>query len=196
MNKLLSIGLISASLIIGGCAGSNSHTQLKKHFMTGFHYLYTDIPEPLEIDLSYLRNDFAYQRPVYSSEQNFAQFDFAKDNIDITIKTLPSSFIVGEGDFQPPQNESDSALIDYIINYSFGRRYPGEESKSTTYKQEKNYGYACIIPKNSSSLNCEAITITQKRSIVAIEFYSNRDSESKVMEWLIEAIESVKPVGN
>ncbi|SHL05374.1 hypothetical protein [Fibrobacter sp. UWB12] len=196
MNKLLSIGFISATLIISGCASSNSHTQLKKYFLTGFHYVYTDIPEPLEMDLSYLRNEFAYERPLYSSEKNFAQFDFAKDNIAIRIKTLPSSFIVTEGNFQPPQNESDSTLIDYIINYSFSRRFPGEERKNTTYKQEKNYGYACIIPKNSSILNCEAITVTPKRSIVAIEFNSNRESESKVIDWLIEAIEGVKPVGN
>ena len=129
-------------------------------------------------------------------KKNFAQFDFAKDNIAIRIKTLPSSFMAAEGDFQPPQNESDSSFIDYVINYSFNRRFPGEERKNTTYKQENNYGYACIIPKNSSILNCEAITITPKKSIVAIEFNSNRDSESKVMEWLIEAIEGVKPVGN
>jgi hypothetical protein len=196
MNKLLSIGFVSATLIISGCASSNSHTQLKKHFLTWFHYVYTDIPEPLEMDLSYLRNEFAYERPLYSSEKNFAQFDFAKDNIAIRIKTLPSSFMVAEGDFQPPQNESDSSFIDYVINYSFSRRFPGEERQSTTYKQDKNYGYACIIPKNSSLLNCEAITVTPKRSIVAIEFNSNRESESKVMDWLIEAIEGVKPVGN
>lgn len=196
MNKLLSIGFVSVSLIISGCASSNSHTQLKKHFLTGFHYVYTDIPEPLELDLSYLRNEFAYERPLYSSEKNFAQFDFAKDNIVIRIKTLPSSFIVAEGDFQPPQNESDSTLIDYILNYSFSRRFPGEDRQNTTYEQEKNYGYACIIPQNYSILNCEAITITPKRSIVAIEFNSNRESESKVMDWLIEAIEGVKPVGN
>lgn len=196
MNKLLSIGFVSATLIISGCASSNSHTQLKKHFLTGFHYVYTDIPEPLEMDLSYLRNEFAYERPLYSSEKNFAQFDFAKDNIAIRIKTLPSSFMAAEGDFQPPQNESDSSFIDYVINYSFNRRFPGEERKNTTYKQENNYGYACIIPKNSSILNCEAITVTPKRSIVAIEFNSNRESEGKVMDWLIEAIEGVKPVGN
>ena len=196
MNKLISTTLISSAFIFSGCAGSNSHTQLKKHFLTGFHYVYTDIPEPLEMDLSYLRNEFAYERPLYSSEKNFAQFDFAKDNIAIRIKTLPSSFMAAEGDFQPPQNESDSSFIDYVINYSFSRRFSGEERQSTTYKQDKNYGYACIIPKNSSILNCEAITVTPKRSIVAIEFNSNRESEGKVMDWLIEAIEGVKPVGN
>ena len=78
MNKLLSIGFVSATLIISGCASSNSHTQLKKHFLTGFHYVYTDIPEPLEMDLSYLRNEFAYERPLYSSEKKLCTIRFCK----------------------------------------------------------------------------------------------------------------------
>lgn len=196
MNKLLSIGLIVASLIIGGCASSNSHFQLKKHFLTGFSYLYTDIPEPLEIDLSFLRNDFLYKQPTYIPNKNAAIFTYAKDGVEIIIKTLSPAFMNGEADYQPPQNVSDSAYIDYVIKYAIGRRYPGEKFEDVLYNQEKNYGYACITPKNSLMFNCEAVTVTPKRSTVAIEFHSKNETESKIMEWLIEAIESVKPVGN
>lgn len=86
MNKLLSIGFVSATLIISGCASSNSHTQLKKHFLTGFHYVYTDIPEPLEMDLSYLRNEFAYERPLYSSEKTLHNSILQKTTSPLELK--------------------------------------------------------------------------------------------------------------
>lgn len=159
--------LCLAALMLTSCA-SNRPFALKRHFMTDYAYLYTKIPEPLEIDLAFMKKDLEYSQPTYSSTQNFAIFPYRWGSTDITIKALPESFRESHSmgdDYQPPLDVSDSAFMDYVINYSVNRVFPKNEADKIIHNAGKNYSYTCFVddPSQVATIGCLAVHVTAKK---------------------------------
>lgn len=204
MKKILAfIAICLSSLMLTSCA-NNRPFALKRHFSTGYAYLYTKIPEPLEIDLAFMKEDLEYSHPTYSSTQNFAIFPYRWGNTDITIKALPSSFMEPSSlgsDYQPPQNVSDSVYMDYAINYSIRKAFPKGESDEIVYNAKKNYSYTCLVddPKQTTTIACLAVHVTVNKSIVIVETSSTSigwTSKEGLASTLKSLVEEIKPVGN
>ena len=64
---LIFISIIAISLLTG-CAGSIYPYAIKPHVVSGIHYIDTQIPEHMEIDLLVLGNNYERLPPRYNSD--------------------------------------------------------------------------------------------------------------------------------
>ena len=195
MKKGLFICTIFAAFFISGCTSSKAPFLLKKHFLTELHYLYTEIPEPMEIDLAFLGSEFSYNSPIYSSEQNFAIFPFMKDHSTIYIKALSNSYIQNENKTPPPQSANDTEYIKNHITYSMNALSTEKLIDEIIFDNDKKYGYTCTSTQNGEKIFCQAVLITSQKNVVAIEMERVFTGSTEYLkDMLIQAIESVKPV--
>ena len=195
MKKGLFICTIFAAFFISGCTSSKAPFLLKKHFLTELHYLYTEIPEPMEIDLAFLGREFSYNSPIYSSEQNIAIFPFMKDNSTIYIKALSNSYIQNENKIPPPQSANDTEYIKNHITYSMNALSTEKLIDEIIFNNDKKYGYTCTSTQNGEKVFCQAVLITSQKNVVAIEMERVFTGSTEYLkDILIQAIESVKPV--
>jgi len=156
-------------------------------------YIYTEIPEPMEIDLKFItkRSDYKYSQPIFTYERSFASFTYIKDDVITRVMAMAPRFMKADTAFHPPENATDQEYINFHIKYALSNFYPDDAVGEITYDNEKNYGITCIYPKDQDIIHCEAIRITPHRNVVVVEMKSPTRSEDNVKEWVTPVIESV-----
>lgn len=189
------------SVILAGCAARltnpNNPSLLLPHFLTGTLYLYTEIPEPMEIDLKFLNKNtkFEYSRPIYTYERSLSSFTFVSDSITTKIMAMAPRFMDADTSFHAPENASDQEYIEAHIKYLLSISYPIDPVEEITYDSKKNYGITCIRTKNHDIFHCEAVRITPHRNIVVVETRGKTESADKIQKRIIPIIESVEETG-
>lgn len=151
------------SLFYQRVLGFKSPIPIEKHFLTELHYLYTEIPEPMEIDLAFLGREFSYNSPIYSSEQNIVIFPFMKDHSTIYIKAHSNSYIQNENKISPPQSANDTEYIKNHITYSMNALSTEKLIGEIIFNNDKKYGYTCISTQNGEKVFCQAVLITSQK---------------------------------
>ena len=196
MKKALFTFATLAAFFLAGCAGSGnskSASVFLPRFMTETMYIYTEIPEPMEIDLKFItkNSEYKYSQPIFTYERSFASFTYIKDDVITRIMAMSPRFMKADTAFHPPENATDQEYINFHIKYALSNFYPDDAIGEITYDSEKNYGITCIYPKDQDIIHCEAIRITPHRNVVVVEMKSPTRSEDNVKEWVTPVIESV-----
>ena len=196
MKKALFTFATLAAFFLAGCAGSGnskSASAFLPRFMTETMYIYTEIPEPMEIDLKFItkHSDYKYSQPIFTYERSFASFTYIKDDVITRVMAMAPRFMKADTAFHPPENATDQEYINFHIKYALSNFYPDDAIGEITYDSEKNYGITCIYPKDQDIIHCEAIRITPHRNVVVVEMKSPTRSEDNVKEWVTPVIESV-----
>ena len=196
MKKALFTFATLAAFFLAGCAGSGnskSASVFLPRFMTETMYIYTEIPEPMEIDLKFItkNSEYKYSQPIFTYERSFASFTYIKDDVITRIMAMAPRFMKADTAFHPPENATDQEYINFHIKYALSNFYPDDAIGEITYDSEKNYGITCIYPKDQDIIHCEAIRITPHRNVVVVEMKSPTRSEDNVKEWVTPVIESV-----
>ncbi len=196
MKKALFTFATLAAFFLAGCAGSGnskSASVFLPRFMTETMYIYTEIPEPMEIDLKFItkNSEYKYSQPIFTYERSFASFTYIKDDVITRIMAMSPTYMKVDTNFHPADGLSDQEYIEFHTKYFLSKFYPTDSVNEITYDNEKNYGLTCIYPKDQDIIHCEAVRITPHRNIVMVEMKSPTRSEDNVKEWVTPVIESV-----
>lgn len=190
---LIFISIIAISLLTG-CAGNIYPYAIKPHVVSGIHYIDTQIPEHMEIDLLVLGNNYERLPPRYNSDIGFVAFDFIKSDFHVAIKTCPYSLLLKGNNFTPPENANDSALISYYLNFMYGKEISSGSIYDSNYDVQKNFGYICY---SADKQNCGAVLMTPKKNVVVVHIDTpNESKKENIKNWVLTTVDGIKLIND